>query len=307
MAAVLPCGAVVFYDTGDITHNREVAPGGSLADSGWQYQGEFGVYLGTMISPNHFITASHIGVPSTNFVSPSYFNGVSDVTYNINTSVNAGTGYWQLPGTDLRIFEILETFPSYAALYEGNDEVGKDLVVMGRGTQRGGTVDLSSVLKGWRPGASDNKARWGTNTVSGIATLSGAEYLVADFDAMPGTDEAHLTSGDSGGAVFIKDAGVWKLAGINFAVEGDWDFNGLKDGNGFGASLFDSGGLYVGSDSAGWNFITDTVADIPSSFYSSRISNYIAPINTITGVPEPEVTVLLLLGVSFFMRRGRKK
>ena len=305
LAGVLPGGAVMFYDTGDPAYHSETAPGGLLTGSGWQYQGEFGDFLGTMISPHHFITAAHIGVPSTTFVSRSHFNGGSDVTYNINTSANGGTGFWSIPGTDLRIFEVAGMFPEYAPLYTGSDEVGKDLVVMGRGTQRGAAVELSAVLKGWSWGAVDNKARWGANTVAEVVDSGGASYLRAAFDALPGTDEAHLSVGDSGGALFINDMGIWKLAGINYAVDGQWDFDGLANGDGFNASLFDARGLYVGSDGAGWNIVPDDIAAVPSSFYSTRISGYVGQIQAITGVPEPGVTALLIFGVALFLRRRR--
>lgn len=305
LTAVLPSGAVVFYDTSDPLHNSETAPGGALAGSGWQFQGEFGDFLGTMISPNHFITAAHFGVPSSTFVSRGHFNGASDVTYNINTTANGGTGFWSIGGTDLVIYEVFGSFSSYAPLYTGSDEVGKDLVVMGRGTQRGATVDLSSVQKGWGWGASDNKARWGTNTVSEISTFGGVPYLRAAFDALPGTDEAHLTVGDSGGALFISDDGIWKLAGINYAVDGDWDYNGLADGNGFNASLFDAGGLYVGSDATSWTLVPDETADVPSGFYSTRISTYVSQIQSVTGVPEPGLMSILMLGAGLLLRRRR--
>ena len=256
-----------------------------------------------MISPKHFITASHLGVPSNTFVSKAHFNGASDLTFNVNTTANGGAGFWQLGGTDLRIFEVVETFSSYAPLYSGTDEAGKDLVVMGRGTQRGTTVELSSVTKGWRPGMEDQAARWGTNVVSATTSFDGADYIQADFDALAGTDEAHLTAGDSGGAVFIQEGGIWKLAGINYAVDGSWDFDGMANGNGFSASLFDTGGLYVGSDADGWTLIPDEAADVPSSFYSTRISSYRGMIEGITGVPEPGVALLLLCGGGVFLSR----
>ena len=53
--ALLLCGqdarGVIFYETGDVTHNREVAPGGAWAGSGWEFQGDYRRWLGTMISP----------------------------------------------------------------------------------------------------------------------------------------------------------------------------------------------------------------------------------------------------------------
>lgn len=303
IALSLPCYGVVFYDTADASHNRETAPSGALSGSGWQFQGEFGSFLGTMISPKHFITSAHIGAHST-FTSKAYFNGSSDITYNVNTTVNSGQGYFPIVGTDLRIFEINETFSTYAPLYTGTDEVGKSLVVMGRGTQRGPTVDVSGVVKGWKNGIADQKSRWGTNVVSAVLSSGGADYLAASFDALPGTDEAHLTVGDSGGSVFINDGGVWKLAGINYAVDGSWDYDGVANGNGFSAAIFDAGGLYIGSDSAGWTLIPDEESDIPSRFFSTRISSYAAQISAIT-VPEPGSHLLAMLACLLFFRRRR--
>ncbi|MFC7337315.1 trypsin-like serine protease [Haloferula chungangensis] len=296
---------VILYGSGDPVINREVAPGGALSGSGWQYQGEFGNFMGTMISPSHFITAAHIGVSST-FISKGYFNGGSDVVYNVDSSANGGVGYWNVAGTDLRIFAVTGTFTSYAPLYTGSDEVGKDLVVMGRGTQRGATIDLQSVTKGWQWGPADGASRWGTNTVAATITQEGADYLQADFDATGGANEAHLSVGDSGGALFIQDGGSWKLAGINYAVDGKWDFNDtVGDGQEFDAALFDAGGLYLGSDSEGWTLVADGTDDAPSSFYSTRISSYHSQIEAITGIPEPRVGILTLALLPLLSRRRR--
>ena len=302
--------AVIFFSTADPAHNRETAPSGALAGSGWQYQGLFGNFLGTAISPNHFITAAHVGVAST-FVSKDYFNGGSDITYTVNTTANSGTGYWNIAGTDLRIFEINGTFSSYAPLYTGSNEVGKDLVVMGRGTQRGTTVLLNDNLIGWRWGTADRLARWGTNQVA--ATVSdnlGAQYLYATFDAAVGGNEAHLSSGDSGGAVFINDGGVWKLAGINASVDGSWQYtNNSNTGQTgeaeFQAALFDARGMYLGSDASGWTLVTNEGEPVPSGFYSTRISSYQSQIYTITGVPEPGCLALVAFGGLMVMRRSR--
>jgi len=300
----LPAQAVIFFSTGDAAHNREVAPGGSLAGSGWQFQGEFGNFTGTMIAPQYFVTAKHLGTPSTTFVSADYYNGGSDVTYNIDTMANGGTGFWNIGTTDLRVFKITGTFSSYAPLHTGTDEVGKDLVVMGRGTQRGTTVTLGGDDIGWRWGTADNAARWGTNQVT-ATVADGADYLYSTFDAGAGGDEAHLSTGDSGGAVFIQDGGVWKLAGINYAVDGLWDYNNLVDPNEFNAALHDARGMYVGSDANGWTLVGDGGAPVPSGFYATRISSYHGDIAAITGIPEPKVAGCLLVGLGLMMRRRR--
>ncbi|MFM7180502.1 MAG: trypsin-like serine protease [Verrucomicrobiales bacterium] len=308
--AVLPARAVMFFSTGDPTHNLNTAPTGPLAGSGWQYQGYFGSFLGTAISPKHFITAAHVGTSPT-FVSKSFFNGGSDVTYTVDTTFNGGIGYKTLSGTDLRVFQITGTFPAYAPLYTKTDEVGKGLVVVGRGTQRGAEVIVSSELKGWRWGAADGQARWGTNTVSAAVSSGAGDLLLAEFNSDAGGDEAHLSGGDSGGAVFINDGGIWKLAGINFAVEGSFDTNNVVDTNEFEAALFDMGGLYIGRDtpSPDWTFIPDLATDIPSQFAASRISSSVGAILAIPEVgaliPEPENGALLLVASSLLFRRRR--
>src|SRR2546422_10688353 len=52
--------AIIFYATGDPNYNT-TAPGGSLTNSGWQYEGTWGGFLGTPIAPKYFITAEHVG------------------------------------------------------------------------------------------------------------------------------------------------------------------------------------------------------------------------------------------------------
>src|SRR5437763_13867716 len=52
--------AVLFYATADPAHNTN-APTGALTNSGWQYQGAWGPYLGTPVAARYFVTASHVG------------------------------------------------------------------------------------------------------------------------------------------------------------------------------------------------------------------------------------------------------
>jgi hypothetical protein len=300
--------AVLFYDTGVAGHNTS-APSGALADSGWQWQGYFGSYLGTMISPQHFITAQHFGVASTTFVHDALFSGGASTTYTINAAANGGLGYWDIAGTDLRVYQVDGVFGSYAPLYTGSNEVGMDLVVFGRGGPRGVEVLVDSgsgpESKGWRAGSADGVARWGENEVSSIETASVGEVLAVEFNALPGINEAHLSVGDSGGAVFIQDGGVWKLAGINYAVDGAYDTNNTTgDGLEFSGALFDQGGLWAGSDGGGWTFLPNDLVDNPGRFYASRISSSAGAIQAITAVPEP--AGILLLGPVLLVRRRRR-
>jgi len=253
--------ALIFFSTGVASHNS-TPPGGTFANSGWQWQGSWGGFLGTPIGPHHFITAAHVG-------------GSTNQMFQLN-----GVDYQPLrmfddPETDLRIWQVREAFTSYAPLYRSSNELGHTLVVFGRGVGRGTEVLVTNAaiarVQGWRWGSSDGLVHWGANSVSRIRTgpAGVGSLLSASFDSGAGSNEAHMAGGDSGGGVFIAGDGVWKLAGINFAVDGR--FNYTNSGPGFDGALFDVGGLYVG-DPATWSFAPNQSADVPSAFYATRIS-----------------------------------
>lgn len=296
--------AVVLYDSGDPLANT-AAPDGAYAGSGWEYQGLYGSFMGTMIAPQYFITAQHIGVSGSNtFTSSAAFNGSADIAYTIDLSANGGTGFWDIAGTDLRIFKINETFSSYAPLYTGSAEQGMELVVFGRGGPRGAEVYEGGDLKGWYHTGSDGVARWGANEVDGISNFGSGDLLRADFDPVGGGYEATLSVGDSGGAVFVNDGGVWKLAGINLGVDGSFDTNNVVDDNEFDAALFDRGGYYQGADGSGW--FGPLPDGSPASFYASRISTSAAEIQAIAVVPEAGSLLLLFASGTLLLRRKRR-
>jgi len=111
--------------------------------------------------------------------------------------------------------------------------------------------------------------RWGTNVVGSIYTDPSFGNLVrAPFDANAGPDEAHLSSGDSGGAVFVFDTTTnsWELAGINLAVDGPFS-NSSTGASPFNAAMFDTTGLFVQSDQGDWE-----TAPNPSAFYATEIA-----------------------------------
>lgn len=306
LAAPLSRG-VVLYDTADPLANT-TAPTGIYADSGWGFMGEYGGFLGTMIAPQYFITAQHIGTQGGNFISTAAFNGVADTAYSIDASANGGTGYWDIPGTDLRIFKITGTFSGYVPLYSGASEVGMTMVTFGRGGPRGADVVVGSTTQGWYHTGADGVVRWGANVVSSTQTYAGlGSVLVAGFDAISGQNEATLSAGDSGGAVFVLDNGQWKLAGINYGVEGLFDTTGTPvHTTQFSAALFDKGGLYEGTDpNLIWALNPDLPTDLPSSMYATRISTNLTAIESIVGVPEPSSLCLLGLSALLVMRRRR--
>ena len=270
--------AIVFFDTGDPGHNRESAPSGLHEGSGWQYQGEYKEFLGTVISPRHFITAVHLGKGAETFVQRSWFTGEeNDQVYFINPNFNEGNGALDIPETDLRVFEVYGEFPGYAKLYTTPDEVGREVVMMGRGRSRGGEVRRFGQTRGWLWAEEDQRARWGRITIDGFSDAGGrGPMLITDFDDVRGRDECQATHGDSGGGVFIRQGEDWRLAGILFGADTLYDSNATcGDGSEFLASFFNGAGFYVGRDDSScesWTLVSAANDLDESRTYASRIS-----------------------------------
>jgi PKD repeat protein len=265
--------AVLFKSTADPSYNTN-APTGSLTNSGWQYEGDWSSYLGTPIAPTYFITASHFG-GDTNWI------------FVLNGFAYHPVASYDDPNSDLILWEVAETFPSYAPLYTNSNEVGKHCVVFGRGTQRGAAIIVGTppVTNGWFWGTGDGVRRWGENDVAtNINAGAGVgDLLYETFTRTANSNECHLSVGDSGGALFVQDGSTWKLAGIHYAVDAPFSTNGVN-GSGFEAALMDYGGLYTGGD-GNWTFQSNTPADKPSGFYSTRVSSHIAWINSVINAP----------------------
>ena len=322
------------------------APTGELAGAGWQYEGQFSGFLGTAVGPNHFLTAQHIG-------------GGVGATFTYGGVNYATVGFTNVPGTDLRVWQVAGTLPSYAPLYHAavdGSEVGKSMFVVGRGTQRGTPIYLAdrpvdrayqgsvagggeittfsptpvsdrlytvapptvtadaadatfkpSRLIGWNWGPGDRVQSWGTNVVGGV--LNGGptlgRVLAFDFSTAGGENAAGLTAGDSGGGVFIESDGVWKLAGINYGVDGPFRYS--ADGGNFFASVFDARGLYFAANPP---IYLDAAAPIAASSYASSVSANLDFIDGVLGpaaasVPEPATLSLLLVGPLLLLRRRR--
>ena len=253
---------VILYRTGDPAANTTV-PSNDPAGSGWNYIGRFGGFLGTPIAPHFFITAKHVDHSGSNLV----YGG----------SPYALVGFARDPFSDLTIWQVAETFPTFAPLYTKMNEPGLRLVVMGCGTQRGAEVFRNSEFRGWYWGNSDGVQRWGENIVSSVVNFSRGpdDALYGTFDQNGLPDESHLSSGDSGGPLFLQDDGAWKLAGINYAVDGNFFNDNMGNGE-FVAALFDMRNYYYREgDPPNYVEITGP-APVPSGFYSTRISSKLA-------------------------------
>lgn len=296
LGSAVDVSAVVVLSTGDPEHNT-TEPEGELEGSGWQYLGRWGVFVGTVIGPHHFITARHVG-------------GVIGQSFEYRGENYVTRALYESGPTDLRIWEVCEPMPGpYAPLYETEDEVGKDLVIFGRGLRRGEEISLDSPNgpehRGWRAGEADFRLRWGLNVVSEVfdaadyydsAEIGELVFMRMEFNRDGGPNEAHVSSGDSGGAMFIDGEDGWALAGVMSGAT--IFFNNAEEGDGYLATLFDGGGFYlrtqigdpvrrpresnIGCDNLEarddvefeWSFVEDEPEDVANSFFGLRISHY---------------------------------
>ena len=137
-------------------------------------------------------------------------------------------------------------------------------------------------------GNGDGVQRWGENDVAGIVPYNGHDLINATFDQhiLPNDhpNESHLSSGDSGGAIFLKDNGdgAWKLAAINYAV--DDLYTAPMPSTQFTAAIYDARGFYT-FDGATFTQIGGN-APVPTGFYGSRISSELAWICSVMANPQ---------------------
>lgn len=287
----LPAGAVIFLETPDPLHNT-TTPGDN---SGWQYEGDVG-FLGTPIAPHFYITAKHFGgsvAQVFNFHGDTYTTiGYYETVFSNNVLVTrhyTASGFTETvttgtAATDLRVWEVehAKPFPTYAPLSTGVADLGATATIFGGGAQRGDAVTGFSEPKGWKWSEVNYRQRWGRNSVTG--TVDGGnncgELLYCDFDKPGIPDECHLSTGDSGGGLFVLENGLWRLAGINLSVDGPFRTDSM--GTVFMAALFDTGGLEY-SDPPNWVSSPEQPENNPSSFYCSRISTSRPWILSVTG------------------------
>ena len=293
-----PARAVII--NGSATGNTSAPTDPALATR-WGQVGNFSAYMGTPISSQFFLSAKHLGD----------LTGQS-ITFPDSTSYTTVARFVD-PSSDLAIYQISGTFPGdkIVPMYAGSFSASQSMYIFGRGVPRTTTDVVGNASgggtenKGWTWGSGTSTRSWGTNNFNTIADGGAAGPQIAyDFDSTP-ANEGVLSIGDSGGPVFMQEAGVWKLAGINWAVESA--FNTTNTGTGFNAAIFDKGGLYYstsGTTAGPWAYTSPTGADKPALSYSSSVPANATWIATI--VPEPAaVTLVGMVGVAslIYLRR----
>ncbi|MFT3788674.1 MAG: hypothetical protein QM770_21295 [Tepidisphaeraceae bacterium] len=215
----------------------------------WNLEGTVGPVIGTPIGPRDFITAHH----ALNNTLPFTLT-LDGVTYATSGSAGAGG--------DLRVWHLASSAPSFttwAPIWNpavDGSEVGRPMVVFGRGADRGSPLFVaanSPNQAGWNWGTlgSSEPRSWGLDTVASIIPLSTSDptqLLTFDFKST-GTNEATMSGNDSGGGLFVQNtAGQWKLAGINYAVDVYWASSTINNGNYLQAAITDARGLWTLDD-----------------------------------------------------------
>jgi hypothetical protein len=298
LSAAPDAWAVVLYSSAD----RNLTP--PTTDQGlaaWNLEATWGSFLATPIDATHFIAAAHVGDAGGSQIT---FQGTN---YSVNTSSEATDA-----GSDLCIWTLASgTFPTWAPLYNAavdGSEVGKSMIVIGRGTQRGTAVTTADgALKGWQWGNGDGLESWGQNTVTGFTgynSVSASSMLYFDFG--PANDAA-LSVGDSSGGVFIESNGQWKLAGVNYGVDSPWSLTGAASDPGFDADIFDARGLYYKGQNNQWTLYPPDAPLACGDSYASRVSDRLGWVESVVpdvdAVPEPSVMAMLVTAAAILLLR----
>ena len=205
-------------------------------DPGWNNVGAIWIGAGVYLGYGWVLTANHIG------------SGAGITLGGVTYTMAPGTGH-QLTNagasgkstfTDLYMFQLQGALPNLPAIRIASSAPanGDTVTMIGRGSIQDANrtfwnVDTSAGPLGpwvWTETipASANAAgyqtvgggtmRWGTNAIddNDWFRVRGFDVfgLGTTFDPGVSDNEAQVVVGDSGGAVFVKQAGEWSLAGI---------------------------------------------------------------------------------------------
>lgn len=274
-------------------------------DPGFANVGRRGAASAVYVGNQWVLTAQHVGVGSVFFGEMSFSVDVSSAV-TLKNPTGSGLSVY----TDLRMYRLISD-PGLPPvdLVLSSPTVAQEIVMIGNGMDRAvdqtfwdvtpvaSGPDVWSVttgptpdVTGWEtPGS--KSIRWGDNRVSSLETINLGPFgnvisLITTFDQFGGTThEAQGANGDSGGAVYWKEDGVWKLGGIINAVgkSGTFSFDGRPPGE-------------TSSDPYPYFGRVTTAADL---------SEYRAQILAVRATPEPSSCLLLLLSGSFLLGRRR--
>jgi hypothetical protein len=225
---------------GLVTENNATAETNPFGATGfdWTHVVSFNGSSAVAIAPNWLLTARHVA------------DDLGNTSVTVNSVVYNQIGEVYHPTADLALVELDKNLPGYYDVYTGTypTQQGQRKNVLAVGYGNTGTV-ASTTTYTWGNTGRGTK-RWGTNKVDFETSVGGTwptEAIYMGFNTADSDNEAGGNIGDSGGGVFINDAGTWKVAGIMITVTGSNPYTGLVAAN--------------VQDYHSW--ITDTVGVIP--------------------------------------------
>ena len=216
--------AISIVAGGDGTQNT-TAP---ADDPGFANVGIRGTGSGIYLGNGWVLTAAHVGAGWVFFNGIDY-NAVPNSTVQLTNPPNQGF----TSGTDLVLYQIdgRPNLPSLS-IESASPSIGWNVIMIGNGRDR--SPSESYWTSSWTPSSSPStyagytwaatqSTRWGTNVINsmGIPEGVGVNSETAFETQFTGNTQydAQGASGDSGGAVFHKDAsGQWEFAGVMFAI-----------------------------------------------------------------------------------------
>lgn len=264
-------------------------------DPGWSNVGARGSSLSGVYLGNRWVlTGFHVGAGSLTLGGTTYS---AEAGTSVRLTNPGGLGL--SANTDLLMYQ-LSTDPLLPSLTisSSNPATGTDVTLIGNGRNRSATktfwddatnpwtetIEAGSDREGFKYD-SGNTMRWGENTIGDIggnvlvnvdAGFGNVLSLFTVFDEIGKTHEAHAATGDSGGAMFLKNGASWELAGIMLAV----------------SSITGQPG---------------STAVFGNGTFAASLAVYRDQINTIMAVPEPHewmlASLLLCGGVIYFRRQ----
>ena len=205
-------------------------------DPGWNNVGAIGVGGGVYIGYGWVLTANHVGASDGITLGGVKYAAIPGTGQRLTNNGTAGKSAL----TDLYMFRINAPSVSLPFIQVATTApaIGDMVTMIGRGRLQQQTptywdINTSSNPWIWTETTADlaNEAgfktdatksmRWGTNMIDDALWINAGTgdvfSLETTFDPQVSTNEAQVVNGDSGGAVFVKQAGRWNLAGIIIA------------------------------------------------------------------------------------------
>ena len=208
-------GSAVLIDSGDGTGNT-TAPS---PDPGWSNIGVCNGLSVTYIGDGWVLSAAHVGAKPV---------AIDGNVYPPVEGTHVTLQYSDAVQSDVALFRI-DPYPKNLPVLPIRTHpvsVGEAILMVGNGHIRAGATnwDKSGSTTGYR-WSKRKGLRWGTNVVSGaevdlVAFGMTTHSFYTNFTEGGTLHEAHATTGDSGGPVFVRAGDGWELAGVMYATKG---------------------------------------------------------------------------------------